>query len=230
MVLPEGASHEDLRNERDFRNHALQYGLAWYQYAREIRGRMCPNGSLYLVTGHDKARSWGLTSFSTASAEMRMVSVKLGIANTACWESSGCAMFRQSDDSLSATNENQCVFLRGFMISKRGFFNAMLTGQEVRVEDGIGAGTRIPSSQNTIRASFGRILGTMDSWLSGSENVHVMEQTEDENHDNAENMHKNQYDVVVQSVPGLSKVCSSQPHGYMIYPRFPSSFAIHQLL
>jgi hypothetical protein len=81
-------------------------------------------------------------------------------------------MFRQSDESHPSMHENQCVFLRGFMISERGFFNALLTGEEVRVEDGEGlvlgaSPSTTTSSQNTVGASLGRILHAMVDWLAG---------------------------------------------------------------
>lgn len=221
LVLPEGASREDLMTERDFQGHALRYGLAWYRHAREVRRRICPNGSLYLVTGVDKTRSWGLTSFSTTS-DMRMVSVKLGIANTSSWEYAGCAMFRQSDDNCPPAHENQCVFLRGFTISERGLFSATLTGQEVRVEDGKGLSPGIlslaTSNRNTAWTLVGSTLSKLGNRLSGSE------QTEDETGEN-----DSEYTVGLQSVPGRPQVSfhTSMSHSNIT---IVTSLVIHRIL
>jgi len=37
LVLPEGVSRQDLRTSRDFLDYALQHGVGWYQYARDVR-------------------------------------------------------------------------------------------------------------------------------------------------------------------------------------------------
>src|SRR5262245_62341783 len=61
--LPNGADRLDFRNRDKLRELALRYGLSWYEYANVHEGRMAPNGSMYLVTGCDKAISWGIASW-----------------------------------------------------------------------------------------------------------------------------------------------------------------------
>lgn len=229
-MLPEGASRKDLVTERDFQDHALRYGQSWYRYARDVRRRICPNGCLYLVTGADKARSWGLTSFSMTS-DMCMVSVNLGIADTSRWEYSGCA-FRQSNDTCPPGNENQCVFLRGFMISVRGILDALLTGQEVLVEDSKGLSPESLSKANSSRNTagvLGIILNRVKNKFFGSENVHAVVRTEDKSNGAGENGPENQYNVTVHPVPSPPQVCFQVACATMIYPQF-SSLVIHQLL
>jgi hypothetical protein len=153
LVLPEGASRQDLKNIGDYQKYALQHGLAWYQYARE-RGRVCPEGSLYLVTGHDKTRRWGLTSFSSTPG-MHVVSVKLGLNDTSCWGYSGCVGFRLSDDKHPPVEKNQCVFLRGITISEQGS-SAKKSGKRVRVEDDNRLGQK---TQRSIRGRTSKTTG-----------------------------------------------------------------------
>jgi hypothetical protein len=135
LVLPEGASRQDLKTDMDFFNVALQQGVAWFQHARHELRRRCK--SLYLITGQDKARLWGLTSFRSASGTASL-RIELGIDNTSKWKPSNSTTFRRSEDSQlpRPTHENQCVFLRGFMISERQASIAKWrSGQKVAVRD-----------------------------------------------------------------------------------------------
>ncbi|KAJ7618722.1 hypothetical protein FB45DRAFT_872116 [Roridomyces roridus] len=63
LALPYGAHLEKLRSLQLLRQYAAKNAESWYRYANEIRGRGLENGSLYLVTGTEKARSWGMASF-----------------------------------------------------------------------------------------------------------------------------------------------------------------------
>lgn len=236
-MLPEGGSRQDLKNPREFRKHALQHGLEWYRHAKDVRGRMCPDGSLYLVTGHDKTRSWGLTSFVSGA-----VSVKLGVANTSRWEYSG-AVFHCSDDAQPPINENQCVFLRGFMISVCELSERRRTGKKVHVQDIKELGRESlqgtnPSGPTCGRDTGGRSQGLQQSGSSvngngqdGSESAHTTEGCNDENKEtnNGEGDPETHHTVILRSIPGLSKVChyKSVNHDNDIHL---SSFAIRQLL
>ncbi|KAJ7649676.1 hypothetical protein FB45DRAFT_817, partial [Roridomyces roridus] len=42
---------------------------SWYKYVNGERGCQLPNGSLYLITGWEKARAWGMASFQNAAAQ-----------------------------------------------------------------------------------------------------------------------------------------------------------------
>ncbi|KAJ7901445.1 hypothetical protein B0H13DRAFT_2515659, partial [Mycena leptocephala] len=63
LALPHGAHQEKLRDLATMRRYAYKRAESWYRYVNETRGRELVNGSLYLVTGWEKAESWGMASF-----------------------------------------------------------------------------------------------------------------------------------------------------------------------
>lgn len=60
LVLPEGASREDLLSTTHIRDYVKKHALNWYVYFKELLNDMVvhPNGTLYVVTGVDKASTW----------------------------------------------------------------------------------------------------------------------------------------------------------------------------
>jgi hypothetical protein len=96
---------------------------------------MASNGSLYLVTGVDKASCWGVASFSNSSGETG-ISLKFTAAHNAgvpatrhyAWERSGRVAAR-SGPRRQVGPENQCVFIRGYKLALRGgLLSAALKG------------------------------------------------------------------------------------------------------
>ncbi|KAK6984226.1 hypothetical protein R3P38DRAFT_2576213 [Favolaschia claudopus] len=63
LTLPHGAHLEKLENLESMRRYAAKNAESWYKYVNETRGRGLSNGSLYLVTGWEKAESWGMATF-----------------------------------------------------------------------------------------------------------------------------------------------------------------------
>ncbi|KAJ7235823.1 hypothetical protein C8J57DRAFT_1001253, partial [Mycena rebaudengoi] len=55
LVLPQGASRERLLALQTFRAHVVKYAQQWYTFAQD---RVPVHGSLFVVTGCDKAASW----------------------------------------------------------------------------------------------------------------------------------------------------------------------------
>ncbi|KAJ7822057.1 hypothetical protein B0H14DRAFT_2370973 [Mycena olivaceomarginata] len=66
LTLPNGAHLEKLENLDNMRRYAARHAESWYKYVNETRGRGLANGSLYLVTGWEKADSWGMASYHNA--------------------------------------------------------------------------------------------------------------------------------------------------------------------
>ncbi|KAJ7726670.1 hypothetical protein B0H14DRAFT_2183835, partial [Mycena olivaceomarginata] len=63
LALPHGAHVEKLENVASMQCYAVKHAESWYKYARETRGRELGNSSLLLITGCEKARSWGMATF-----------------------------------------------------------------------------------------------------------------------------------------------------------------------
>ncbi|KAK7016370.1 hypothetical protein R3P38DRAFT_1404851 [Favolaschia claudopus] len=69
LTLPHGAHLEKLENLESMRRYAAKNAESWYQYVNQTRGRGLSNGSLYLVTGWEKAESWGMATFQDVSVQ-----------------------------------------------------------------------------------------------------------------------------------------------------------------
>ncbi len=90
-----------------------EHYLDWYQYFSHYTHASPPNGSVYIVTGVDKARSWSIATFSLSSHDYKMT----GGYTDGTWL--GANILPNDSDGGSSGNENlnQCVFLRGTRIS-----------------------------------------------------------------------------------------------------------------
>ncbi|KAJ7603733.1 hypothetical protein FB45DRAFT_701851, partial [Roridomyces roridus] len=69
LTIPLGSRVEELANLENMLRFARENAESWYQYANGARGRRLTNGSLYLVTGWEKALVWGRASFQDLSAQ-----------------------------------------------------------------------------------------------------------------------------------------------------------------
>ncbi|KAK0445317.1 uncharacterized protein EV420DRAFT_1648449 [Desarmillaria tabescens] len=129
-----GGTRFDGKNLSLMRNYALAHAHEWYEYVNspDYLGREAPNGSLYFVTGCDKATAWGSAAMSRPS-DTRQFSINFlvgglaegRIALRSSWSTQEWADTRiypdqdiDMDASLSV-RENQGVFIRGFTISVR---------------------------------------------------------------------------------------------------------------
>lgn len=63
LVLPHGASREDLIHTERIHEYAKRNAPYWYQDVNGYGGIVHTNGSLFLVTGCDKTNDWALASF-----------------------------------------------------------------------------------------------------------------------------------------------------------------------
>ncbi|KAJ7320969.1 hypothetical protein DFH08DRAFT_384897 [Mycena albidolilacea] len=69
LALPHGADLEKLVNLANMRQYAARNAKSWYKYVNQTRGRELVNGSLFLITGCEKARSWGMATFHDVSPQ-----------------------------------------------------------------------------------------------------------------------------------------------------------------
>jgi hypothetical protein len=63
LALPYGTHLKKLRKVESIRSYATKHAASWYEYINGPRGRGIANGELYVVTGAEKARSWGMASY-----------------------------------------------------------------------------------------------------------------------------------------------------------------------
>ncbi|KAF8176623.1 hypothetical protein K438DRAFT_70656 [Mycena galopus ATCC 62051] len=121
LALPHGAHLKKLRNLESMRRYAANYAESWYKYVNGERGRGLVNGSLYLVTGCEKAKSWGMASFHAVSLQTEF---QLSFRPTAGPENGyryrwqGTHSHRkQADSTPDGTPLNQTTFIHAFAIS-----------------------------------------------------------------------------------------------------------------
>ncbi|KAK7042651.1 hypothetical protein R3P38DRAFT_3449061 [Favolaschia claudopus] len=73
LALPHGAHVEKLQNVENIRAYAMKYGASWYEYVNGPQlGRGIENGELFVVTGCEKVRSWGIASYYPSRQDFRL--------------------------------------------------------------------------------------------------------------------------------------------------------------
>ncbi|PBK89684.1 hypothetical protein ARMGADRAFT_1113835 [Armillaria gallica] len=144
LVLPKGGTSYQSEYPVKFENHALTYGVSWYNYASN-QGRDIPNKMLYLVTGCVKCSCWGNASYSH-STESRKTSLRLSAAEFSSgglhynWEVDtehpvysrshpGPPSNDRHNEGPPSTRENQTVFLSGYAITVQSRLS--LTGKKL---------------------------------------------------------------------------------------------------
>ncbi|KAJ6454509.1 hypothetical protein C8R47DRAFT_997204, partial [Mycena vitilis] len=125
LALPDGADLQKLESLESMRAYAAEHADSWYKYINGARGRGISNGDLYLVTGCEKARSWGIASFRAAREEFRLSFKPTAIAAAAHTPYRWSGAHGQTNPSRRkfhdppSTNDpvNQTTFIHGFSIS-----------------------------------------------------------------------------------------------------------------
>ncbi|KAF8996266.1 hypothetical protein BDQ17DRAFT_1364706 [Cyathus striatus] len=151
LLMPHGASKEDLRNEIHLKEFISKNAVSWYRYARITCGIDLDRHSLYVVTGNTKSKTWGIATFDVTAPERDSLLV-MGKANDVNspyyeWRETGEASHNRTgpmpdsdlnyEDGIQASPQNQCLFLRGFKISlSKDTWDEMLNPGKVVIMDG----------------------------------------------------------------------------------------------
>ncbi|KAJ7476190.1 hypothetical protein FB451DRAFT_1366736 [Mycena latifolia] len=123
LALPDGALREKLENLEPMRQYAAKHAESWYKYVNGARGRGLTNGSLYLVTGCEKTKSWGMASFQDVAAQHEFeLSFKPSTDETSGykyrWRRGTRAQQKHADPPTEdETPPNQTTFIHAFTIS-----------------------------------------------------------------------------------------------------------------
>lgn len=156
LILPEGASQIDHQEYTKFYRFAAECARSWYTYVNGPLARGAHNGSLYLVTGCDKARAWGVASFVDA----RPGSVSLDFVPEEPDDEGGppeysfskCNSASSSSDADNIfQNQSGCVFLRGFKIAVKipPFMTSSNVAAKVTYIGQLGPDDLLPQSRST---------------------------------------------------------------------------------
>ncbi|PPQ64795.1 hypothetical protein CVT26_002627 [Gymnopilus dilepis] len=124
LILPNGASREDLTSTDRFHEYARKNAPHWYQYMNHYGSAAHANGSLFLVTGCDKTDDWALASFPLHAGNTKR-SLDLRYTwrpgHEPPWTDPGTAetnfYFLTENSPRNFKEKNQCVFVRGLRIS-----------------------------------------------------------------------------------------------------------------
>ncbi|KIK58844.1 hypothetical protein GYMLUDRAFT_691122 [Collybiopsis luxurians FD-317 M1] len=123
LILPEGGRKEDHQQLGVFLQYAVGCAQSWYKHLEE-RGLGNSKMTLYLVTGCDKTRAWGVASFTNVHSDSP---VTLDFESGLNFGDRPLTyQFTRSDSATSASGTDEvflaqsgCVFLRGFKIAIR---------------------------------------------------------------------------------------------------------------
>ncbi|KAF7355806.1 Zn(2)-C6 fungal-type domain-containing protein [Mycena venus] len=111
-----------LRNVENMRTYAAEHADSWYRYINGERGRGLTNGDLYLVTGCEKARSWGMASYHAVCEEFELTfKPPYRMPRPYRWSGAhACqnpAETKVCDPPSTNAPVNQTTFIHGFSIS-----------------------------------------------------------------------------------------------------------------
>jgi len=144
LILPEGATSENLLNLRGVTEEAQANAESWYRYAYLERGRTAINNdSLFLITGFRKASSWAIAAFSDADRSAGLQGrftagniINGDVAGAYSWQVSKSIHCRVGPKAGYDVNKlNQTIAICGFKIAlRKSFFDSMFSRNRVKVE------------------------------------------------------------------------------------------------
>ncbi|KAJ6512758.1 hypothetical protein C8R45DRAFT_326727 [Mycena sanguinolenta] len=122
LSLPHGAHLEKLENIESVRQYAAKHAESWYKYVNGTRGRGLVNGDLYLVTGCEKAQSWGMACFHEVSLRDEFPLLFRPTTDEANgyryrWQGTRCCCKHTDSPLDDETPLNQTTFIHAFSIS-----------------------------------------------------------------------------------------------------------------
>ncbi|THU95228.1 hypothetical protein K435DRAFT_756043 [Dendrothele bispora CBS 962.96] len=125
LSLPEGARRVDYRRLPSIRDYAAKNAESWYRFLTDEVGMDAYNGSLYVITGYDRASCYENLSFQSSSkaaslsARFSFLPIgdigKLGLS----YSSVSSSEHRVGASSPDHTLNNLSPFIRGFKIMLR---------------------------------------------------------------------------------------------------------------
>jgi hypothetical protein len=189
LTLPDGASRLDYRGLGRFREYGSENAESWYRYINGPRAREAENGSIYLITGCDKTRSWGVASFANVSNSFALtftaiVAGETNVDSTFSWADAGLAATNSGPvpieyfDGDAERPPNQCTFVRGFKISLsrslwaglRGWKAGVSSIVDVKPGDVLSRNSSVPFGSGS--SWFGGLLSIPGSQNSATHQKH----------------------------------------------------------
>ncbi|KAJ7798017.1 hypothetical protein B0H13DRAFT_1521250, partial [Mycena leptocephala] len=116
LALPHGSHLRKLDNLEAVRTYAAAHAESWFKYINGPRGRGL-DGSLYLVTGCEKAPSWGVASFHTVDNTFQLSFKPVDGATRYRWRGNPAQKKYHDASTIHETLWNQTTFIHGLSIS-----------------------------------------------------------------------------------------------------------------
>jgi hypothetical protein len=205
LVLPNGASSEDLLYRQNLEEYIRRHAVHWYEHVYGTIGLEAAAGPLYLVTGYDKSDNWCLGSYSNAVSGTGM---SLAFAPTDVAISGTVLFFSHVAGNIDTrihqpreeNRANQCVFIRGYKLTLCTNLMEKIFGGRVRVSHIVplksGNGDKFIGARGTTR------LGRWVSWLVGGNGGRIQSQHDEPHVRNA----SDGTGVMVESFPDFPEV------------------------
>jgi hypothetical protein len=205
LALPFGAHLKKLENLELVRAYVAANAEKWYKYINGPRGRRLANGSLYLVTGHEKTATWGMASFHSVRQGFQLALKQMWPATGLDFKYQWSGVPRnpaQTKCTGPIVPLNQTTFIHGLSISLgTGIWGRLFGSVEIHeiMESRLGSGGGNPMSRPQGSSLFSWSLGFWGGGAaSGGE------------HDGGESNH-----VVLSDISPISKVWNSLNDPYI---------------
>jgi hypothetical protein len=172
LVLPNGASSEDLCYHHDLEAYIRCHVVSWCEHVYGTLGLGPRAGPLYLITGHDKGDNWCLGSYSNAvsgagmSSSLTFAPGDVTPGGTVLYSAHVTGNMDTRTHVPEGDNPaNQCLFLRGYKLTlRRNLMERILVGT-VKISDIV---PPKPGNKGRLSRTFGaKTMGRCFSWLVG---------------------------------------------------------------
>lgn len=166
LALPHGSHLQKLRHIETIRAYAATNAASWFKYIKEKRGRRLD--SLYVVTGCEKAPSWGMATFHSTDDEFDLSFAPMAGSRRYKW--TGNPAEKKSHDlshSISEALWNQATFVHGLTISfGTGVWASIRQTVQIREDTEMDCGPG-NARGNSISSSHGSLLSRAMGFFAG---------------------------------------------------------------
>ncbi|KAF7369462.1 Pleiotropic drug resistance ABC transporter protein [Mycena venus] len=212
LALPHGSRIQKLRHVESIREYATRHAESWFKYINGPRGRGL-DGSVYLVTGWEKAPVWGMATFHSVSHRFQLsfrpsIDASSGIRGY-LWRGNPAQKKYYSPPALHSPPWNQTLFIHGLTISLGSglwgwLFGTVQIGDTIEMESQLGI-TDINSTTSAQRSLLSWFLGFLGR------------EAKDE---------KYMKQVVSSDIPHASKILDSKETIHCVHEKTPQAAVI----
>ncbi|KAK7006393.1 hypothetical protein R3P38DRAFT_2647046 [Favolaschia claudopus] len=166
LALPEGSHLQKLENLEAVREYAAANAEEWFKYINGPRGRQM-TGPIYLITGCEKATSWGMATFhSVTNLPDFQLTFRPIVSGKYRWTGNPAQKKFHDPTPLREPCGNQTLFLHGFSISlATGIWGRI--SQTIRIGEADDSSFQIGNSISRSLAQGSSITSQLLSFFQG---------------------------------------------------------------